>query len=149
MSQSRLPRHLRVAPLGPDADIAYLQARYGNPRLPLALAVALALVVVSFVGWVVWAGLGQADRDLRWSTTRFSDASATSVTVEFDVFKPVGTDVVCVVRALDAKGVEVGRAEVPVEADRSDVHVVYALPVTARPSTALADSCRTVTDTAG
>lgn len=142
MSQPRLPRHLRAVPLGADADVAYLQARYGSSRPPLVLAIAAAIVVASFLGWVVWAGLGQADREVRWSTTGFDNASQTSVVIEFDVFKPADTAVVCVVRALDDKGVEVGRAEVPVEADRADVHVVYALPVTARPSSALVDSCR-------
>lgn len=142
MSQSRLPRHLRLAPLDPDADVAHLHARYGSSRPPLVLAVGAALVVASFLGWVVWAGLGQADRELRWSTTGFDNSSSTSVIVEFDVFLPAGADVVCVVRALDDNGVEVGRADVPVVADGTDVHVVYALPVTARPSSALADSCR-------
>jgi hypothetical protein len=129
--------------------VAHLQDRYGATRLPPALTVAIGVVVVTFVGWVIWAGLGQANQDLRWTTTGFSDVSATSVTVEFDVLKPAGTDVVCVVRALDDHGVEVGRAEVPVASDGSDVHVVYALPVTARPSSALADSCRTAPETDG
>lgn len=144
MSATQLPRHLRLAPLGPDADADadYLRARYGaSGPSPLLLA-ALALLAASFVGWVVWAGLGQADRDVRWATTGFSGMTGTSVTVEFDVFKPADAKVVCLVRALDAKGVEVGRANVPVASPEPEVHVNYALPVTARASTALVDLCR-------
>jgi hypothetical protein len=108
------------------------------------VGIVIALVALPFLGWVVWAGLLQADQDLRWSTTGFRDASDTSVVVEFDVFLQAGSEVTCTVRALDRRGVEVGRAEVPVTSATQDTHVVYALPVTARPSSALVEICRPV-----
>jgi len=139
-----VPRHLRGVALPPDADLDHLRTRYGTGRSPLAVALVVTLVVLPFLGWVVWAGLLQADRDVTWSTTGFSDATETSVIVEFDVYLPAGTQVTCTVRALDPSAVEVGRAEVPVTSDSSNTHVVYALPVTARPSSAFVDSCRSV-----
>jgi hypothetical protein len=130
--------------LAPDVDLAHLQERYGAGRSALALGIVVALVALPFLGWVVWAGLLQADQELRWSTTGFRDVTETSVVVEFDVFLPAGSEVICTVRALDRRGVEVGRAEVPVTSARADTHVVYALPVTARPSSALVETCRPV-----
>lgn len=128
--------------LSPDTDLDHLQQRYGTPRPRWGLALVAGLVVLPFVGWVVWAGLLQADQDLTWSTTGFSDVTESSVVVEFDVFLPPGSEVTCTVRALDRRGVEVGRAQVPVTSGTSDIHVVYALPVTALPSTAYVDTCR-------
>lgn len=104
----------------------------------------VAFVVLPFLGWVVWAGLLQADQDVSWSTTGFGDVTETSVTVEFDVYLPSGSEVTCTVRALDSRAVEVGRAQVPVTSNSANTHVVYALPVTARPSSAFVDSCRSV-----
>ena len=130
--------------LAPDVDLAHLEERYGVGRSPLVVGTIVALVALPFLGWVVWAGLLQADQDLRWSTTGFRDATDTSVVVEFDVFLPADSKVTCTVRAFDRRGVEVGRAEVPVTSESSDTRVVYALPVTARPSSALVETCRPV-----
>ena len=131
------------APLGlTPAQRARYEERYGPARrTPLKLLVAVGVLVATFLGWVLWAALQQAHQDLRWQTTGYHDVTDTSVTVEFDVFKPPGTAVTCIVQALDVAGVEVGRAEVPVTADQPDVHVVYALPVTARPTAGQVLSC--------
>jgi hypothetical protein len=125
-----------------DADLDHLRARYGTRQGTWGLWLAIALVAVPFVGWVAWAGILQGDQELRWSTTGFRDVTDTAVVVDFDVFLPAGSEVTCTVRALDRRGLEVGRAEVPVRADGSNVSVVYALAVTARPSSAFVDSCR-------
>ena len=104
--------------------------------------VTLGILGALFVGWVVWAGVQQADQDVRWSTVGYSDSSSTSVTIEFDVFKPSGSSVTCLVRALDMQSSEVGRAQVPVASAESDVNVTYALAVTAQPNTAEVVSCQ-------
>jgi hypothetical protein len=109
---------------------------------------AVALLAVPFVAWVVWAGLLQGDQDVRWNTTGFRDVTDTSVLVDFDVFLPAGTTVTCTVRALDQRGIEVGRAEVPVRSSTGDTGVVYPLAVTARPSSAFVESCRPVEESA-
>jgi hypothetical protein len=135
---------LRGIALRPDTDLDLLRGRYGTGRSPVGLALVVTLVVLPFLGWVVWAGLLQADQELRWSTTGFGAITDTSVTVEFDVYLPAGAEVTCTVRALDSRAVEVGRADVPVTSNTADTHVVYALPVTARPSSAFVDGCRSV-----
>jgi hypothetical protein len=125
-----------------DAQRTLLAERYGPARrTPVALLVVVGLLGAAFLGWVVWAALQQADQEVRWRTTGYSDVTDTSVTVEFDVFKAAGDTVVCTVHALDDRSAVVGRAEVPVAGDRADVHVVYALPVTNRPTTAEVTRC--------
>ena len=138
MTQSR-----PVTPSEPESASELLRTRYGPARRtsPL-LIIAVAMVAVLFVGWVIWAGLQQADQDVRWRTVGYSHSTNSSVTVEFDVFKPAGTTVTCVVRALDLQSSEVGRAEVPVTASGADTSVVYTLAVTERPNTAEVFSCQ-------
>lgn len=110
------------------------------------MIVVAALVVVPFLGWVVWAGLQQADQEVRWETVSFDSgpegSAPSSVQINFDVFFPAGTSLECTVRALDADGVEVGRADVPVNAAGTSATVDYALQVTARPSSAFVQTCR-------
>ena len=129
-------------PLTP-AQQELLRHRYGARGRP---STALILVVVGlaaiFVGWVLWAALAQADRPVRWRTVGYTDVSDNSVTVEFDVFKPADRSVSCTVRALDVRSTEVGRATVAVTAAQADVHVVYALPVTSRPTAAEVTDCQ-------
>jgi len=111
-----------------------------------SLVAIAALVVVPFLGWVVWAGLQQADQDVRWETVGFdngpADAANSSVQINFDVFYPAGSSLECTVRALDADGIEVGRADVPIEAEGTSASVDYSLAVTARPSSAFVQTCR-------
>ncbi len=138
----QIPAHLRRVTFADDTDLDHLQRRYGTRQARWGVWLALAIVALPFVGWVVWAGLVQGDQEIRWSTTGFRDTTNTTVVVDFDVFLAAGSEATCTVRALDSRGLEVGRAEVPVRADGSSVSVVYALAVTARPSSAFVDSCR-------
>jgi hypothetical protein len=138
----RLPRHLRGVPIPPGASLAALQARYGTDHVRWGVGVVAALVIVPFLAWVVWAGYEQTHQDLHWQTIGFSDVSDESVTLRFQVFLPAEETAQCTVRALDLHGVEVGRAQVPVHAESTSATVVYALPVTARPSSAFVESCR-------
>ena len=144
---SRLPRHLRGVSLPDGADLASLSARYGTDRPPWGVAIVAVLVIVPFLGWVIWAAFAHANQELRWETVGFSDITDQSVTVTFDVFLPSGATAECTVRATDARGVEVGRAQVPVQSDGTSASVVYALPVTARPSSAFVESCRLAENT--
>jgi len=106
------------------------------------LILAVAVTGALFVSWVVWAAVQQAQQDVRWRTVGYSDSTDSEVTVEFDVFKPAGSTVTCLVRALDVHSSEVGRAEVPVTSTQSDANIVYRLAVTERPNTAEVVSCR-------
>lgn len=138
MSQSPTPAYPSPTP----EQQARLAERYGpGRRTPVGLLVSLGILVAAFLGWVVWAGLQQADQDVRWRTVGYRDATDTSVVVEFDVFSRPGSDVSCLLRALDQEGNEVGYADVPVTLDNADAHVVYTLPVTSRPISAEVVRC--------
>ncbi len=136
-----MPGHLRNVALDDTVDVGYLQDRYGRRRGRAAVIIAAILVGAPFLSWVLWAGYLQGHPDVTWTTTGFSDISSKSVTVSFDVSKPESRGADCLVRALDDQGIEVGRAEVPVQDPNGNVHVDYALAVTARPSSAFVASC--------
>jgi hypothetical protein len=123
-----------------DQDL--MASRYGTRRTSLLLLGSIVLVAVLFVGWVIWAAVQQADPPMQWRTVGVSDVSDTSVTLAFEVDKDPSDAVVCTVRALDASGVEVGRAEVPVTGNQSTTSVVYTLQVTARPASADVIDCQ-------
>lgn len=141
-STARLPRHLQGVALPPGADVAALSSRYGTDRPRIGAVLVAIAVLVPFVAWVLWAALEHADQDLRWETSGFTDITDESVTVRFTVYLPPGSSAECVVRAMDSHGVEVGRATVPIESTGGATPVVYALPVTARPSTAFVETCQ-------
>ena len=129
-------------------DDELMASRYGIPdHRSRPLLITIALLAVLFVGWVVWAATEQANQDVRWVTVGYSDVSDSSITINFDVFKPAGTNVVCTVRALDTFSVEVGRADVPIAAQESDAHVTYTLKVTSRPTSVDVTNCQLDTRT--
>ena len=142
MSSPAAPAHLKGVTLPDGADVDQLRRRYGTDRSRVGVVLIAALLIVPFLAWVVWAGLEQANREIRWETVGFSAASNDSVTINFHVFRPEGSPAECTVRALDLHGVEVGRAQVPISPDGQDATVDYPLAVTARPSSAFVDSCR-------
>ena len=66
----------------------------------------------------------------------------TSVEVRFEVSRTPGSKAVCLVRARDSGGTEVGRAEVPVPtAGDRRVRVTYVLTTTARANTGEVADC--------
>lgn len=133
---------LATTPLTAEQTLL-LRERYGPAHQRSVLLTALiASVAIAFLGWVIWAAAEQAATDVRWRTIGYSAVSDTSITVEFDVFKPAASTATCVIRALDDTSTEVGRAEVPISSAQSDVNVVYALPVTALPTTAEVEACQ-------
>ncbi|GAB3594812.1 hypothetical protein GCM10027446_19180 [Angustibacter peucedani] len=91
--------------------------RYGQPpsasrRRALLLVGGVAVAVA--LAWVVWAGLGQAQADVRWSDVGFEIQGDTGVAVTYDVGKDPGRTAVCSLRALDRNKTAVGIAEVRV-----------------------------------
>ncbi len=118
-------RHVRRPPPSPPGRKAAVtqnqpslpEGRYGPPpsagRRRALLAVA-AVGVVLALAWVVWAGLGQARADVRWSDVGFVIQGDTAVAVTYDVGKDPGRTAVCSLRALARDKTAVGIAEVTV-----------------------------------
>jgi len=66
------------------------------------------------------------------------------VEVTFDVNRPNGDPVQCLVRARDRRGTEIGRALIRVPAGRRHVVVTHTLPTRGRPNTGEVLGCSTV-----
>ncbi len=91
--------------------------RYGRPPSPTRRGAALAagaLAALIALAWVVWAGIGQASADVRWSDVGFVIQGDTSVVVTYDVGKDPARSAVCSLRALARDNTAVGIAEVRV-----------------------------------
>ena len=91
----------------------------------------LALVAL---GWLVWVGLGAANRDVRWSDVGFrldagADDPQDAVEVTFDVTVYEGTTATCTVRALSATYAVVGQVDVAVEVEPGERTVRRAATV--------------------
>ncbi|WP_426565896.1 DUF4307 domain-containing protein [Angustibacter sp. McL0619] len=91
--------------------------RYGRVPSPARRRFALVaggVAVLAALAWVVWAGLGQAGADVRWSDVGFVIHGDTAVDVTYDVGKDPSATAVCTVRALDRNKTAVGIAQVTV-----------------------------------
>ena len=94
---------------------APLPGRYGTPASPRRRRTWLALAAVAAFGalaWVVWAGIGQARADVRWSDVGFRVVDNQSVQVTYDVGKDPRSTAVCTLQALDRGKGTVGLAQV-------------------------------------
>lgn len=109
-----------------DAPAARPADRYGDLRPSwhrTAARTVTALVAVLGLAYVVWVGIGVADRDVRWQDVGFRlDAGedgdpGSAVEVTFDVTVYEGTTATCTVRALSASYAVVGQVDVPVEVE--------------------------------
>ncbi|GAB4068355.1 hypothetical protein GCM10028777_27200 [Angustibacter speluncae] len=109
-----------------DAPAARPADRYGDLRPSwhrTAARTVTVLVAVLGLAYVVWVGIGVADRDVRWQDVGFrldagEDGDAGSaVEVTFDVTVYEGTTATCTVRALSASYAVVGQVDVPVEVE--------------------------------
>lgn len=91
--------------------------RYGRPPSPARRRAALAvgaLAALTALAWIVWAGIGQASADVRWSDVGFVIQGDTGVAVTYDVGKDPARTAVCSLRALARDNTAVGIAEVRV-----------------------------------
>lgn len=122
--------------------LAYPPGRYGRrreatgrrwvvPALATVCAVAVAVVLVlAYRAYVVDAVTGQV--------LHYRDVTDTQVAITFEVVRPPGTRVECVVRARAQDGSEVGRASVAIPSSPAGgrtVVVTHVLPTTKRPYT--------------
>jgi hypothetical protein len=119
--------------------------RYGDIRSPARRRLALlagALLLLAGLGWVVWAGLGVAQRDVRWNDVGYSVVDDTTVEVTFSVVKDPGATVTCTVQALNGRYAQVGLAEVEVgPAEQRAVRRTVTVRTAERAVTGVVDTC--------
>ncbi len=98
--------------------------RYGDRpaawRRP-ASVLAVALLAAVGLGWVVWAGLHQANAPIRWNDVGYSVVDDSTTRVTFDVIAEPGTAATCRLEAVNLSYAVVGVAQV--EIDRADTKV--------------------------
>lgn len=120
--------------------------RYGDRTSPvrrrLGLA-AVALLVVTFLGWLLWAAAGAADRDVRWDDVGYVIVDDTTVEVTFSVVKDPGATAVCTLQALNSQYGQVGLTTVEVgPAPEAGVVRTATVRTAERAVTGLVDSCQ-------
>jgi len=105
-----------------------LDERYGRTpsddqrsrRILIAGAVVLALVLT---GWIVWGGLSGTNASLETRDLGYSGATETSLTVQWEVSVPPGTEVRCALQALNSSFGIVGWSivDIPASTERTRV----------------------------
>jgi Domain of unknown function (DUF4307) len=91
--------------------------RYGAPpsrARRLAALAGLSLLAIAGLAWVVWAGLGQADVDVRWTDVGYHVIDDSRVSLTYDVGKEPSATAVCSLQALDVHKSTVGIAQVTI-----------------------------------
>ncbi len=105
-----------------------LDERYGRTaarekrsgRILISGAVVLALVLA---GWIVWGGLSGTNARLETRELGYSSATPTSITVQWEVTVPPGTEVQCALQALNGSFGIVGWSivDLPASTERTRV----------------------------
>ena len=96
--------------------------RYGGDdrRPPKLLVAGLVVLATAFVGWVVWAALGAADRDPGGEVSGFRVVSAERIDVRVRLAAGSDGRLGCTVRALDRTREVVGVAAVELSPKRPE-----------------------------
>jgi len=94
------------------------------------------------VGWVVWAGLGQAGADVRFNDVGYRVVDAAQIDVTYDVNKDPDRTAVCTLQAFDRDKATVGFVEVRVgPAEQRVVRDTATVRTAARPASAAVQGC--------
>ncbi len=104
-----------------------MQARYGLDRRPIGRWLAVALLVLGFVGVLVFVTVGLSSNPVEARLVTFEVVSAERADARVTVQKPADEEVVCVLRAQDEIRVDVGYATVVLPPGESDVLLDYSL----------------------
>ena len=95
------------------------------------------------VALAVWLGLSYSVGQVTWTDTGYRVVDDRSVKVDFDVHRPEGQAVTCVVQALDQAFGTVGTVEVRIPAPRSgSVHRQVTVRTTTRAVTGVVGTAR-------
>jgi uncharacterized protein (DUF58 family) len=119
--------------------------RSGDARTDRRLKILGAVLGAGLLALLVWFGTAHVGgADVSGSLIKFKVVSGEAVEAHLEVRKERGAEGVCVLRALEPGGAEVGRKEVRVGAGRERVDQVVTVRTTARATSAELLSCTTV-----
>ena len=119
--------------------------RYGAATSPARRRLQLVLagvVVAAAIGWIAWASFGRPDARIGVTTIGYKIVSDGEVTVTYDVSRPPGTRVTCVLRALNSGAETVGslRVDLPA-ADATTTRRTDTVRTTGRAVTGVVRDC--------
>jgi len=124
-----------------------LDERYGRTagaerRTRAAMIVAGIVFAIVFTAWVVWGGLSGSNAELETRELGYSNVSATSIDVRWEVSVSPGTDVSCAIQALNESFGIVGWkiVDLPPSTERTRVFV-ETLRTAEQPVTGLPYRC--------
>jgi Domain of unknown function (DUF4307) len=119
--------------------------RYGVRRPPRVFYLIGGALLITLSAIIVYLGRQAGTPSVAYGVRSFATMDR-SVRITFEVRKAASTAAICVLRARDRQGVEVGRREVaigPSPDGRRTVVLTETLATSARPVTGEVDSCRT------
>jgi uncharacterized protein DUF4307 len=126
-----------------DLDARYGRRRRQPLRRMLVLATAAVAVAVA-LSWLAWAAVRGSSPAVDGGVVSFDVVSANAVRVTVEVVRDPSTPAVCVLRARDASGEEVGRREVRVPTGGGRRRVLeWTVPTRGRAVTGELESCST------
>lgn len=104
-----------------------MQVRYGLAGRPLGRRIAVTVILVAFVGTLVFVTFGLTGNPVQSRLIAWDDVAADRVDMTIQVRRPETDDVTCVLRAQDINRIDVGYAEVAIPAGEPQVLLDYSL----------------------
>lgn len=128
----------------PSPAVRRPAGRYGDrpPGRRRGTVVAVGALALVFLGWVVWAGLASAGKDVRWSDVGFVIVDDGAVEVTFEVVKDPGATARCTLKAMSENFATIGVASTDVgPAQGRAVRAVATVRTQERAVTGVVDTC--------
>ena len=104
-----------------------MQERYGLNRSPVGRNIAVGALILAFVAAMVYVTMGLTRDPLETRLVTWTIVSPERLDLSFQVRKPVGSEVTCVIRAQDDRRIDVGYATVTVPAETEQTVIDYRL----------------------
>lgn len=116
-------------PPSPQQMSLEMRRRYGLAASPWPRRVGVGVVLCLYAAVVCWVAVSLSDRPVTSRLLLWSQPAADRVDVTFEVRRPPGTEVECLVRAQDNERIDVGYARVILPAGTEYAQQTYRLRV--------------------
>jgi uncharacterized protein (DUF58 family) len=120
-----------------------MQQRYGLDQRPIGLWITVAVLVLAFVAVLAFVGFGVTRSAIESRLVSWDVVAPDQVDMTIEVRRPAADEVQCVLRAQDAKRIDVGYAVVAIPAGSGEVSLDYSLRTLAPAYTAELLGCAT------
>ncbi len=104
-----------------------MQARYGMNRRPVAAIAVGVVIVIAFVGVLIWITIGMGSQGMQYRLLAWETKAPDRVDVIFEVRNTSDSDAICIIRAQDERRVDLGYAEITIPAGDEYVSMTYRL----------------------